>query len=313
MRILVTGAAGFIGSQLSLRLLQEGHHVVGLDNLVSGSRANLRPLEENPGFDFWEADLTAGLGDEGQFEQIYNCACPASPKDFDGRGLEIMQVCSVGTWNLLELSRRCGARFLQTSTSECYGDPEVHPQPETYWGNVNPIGPRSVYDEGKRFAEAMITAYSRRYGTETRIARIFNTYGPGMRIDDGRVLPNFIPQALAGKPITVYGDGGQTRSFCYITDQIAGLRAVMNGDFSGPINIGNPVEVTMLQLAKEIIELTGSSSQIEFKPLPADDPKVRCPDISRAKEKLGWTPKVDRREGLTKTIDYFRQRLEIEN
>ncbi|MBL8878253.1 MAG: SDR family oxidoreductase [Phycisphaerales bacterium] len=306
MRILVTGCAGFIGFHMCDRLLRDGHEVVGLDNVSTGQRPNVVDLSKNPRFQFVEHDLTQPLALDGSFERVFNFACPASPVDFDPRRLDILAVCSRGVWNLLDFCKRSGARLLHTSTSEVYGDPKVHPQREDYWGNVNPIGPRSCYDEGKRFAEALITAYRAMHGVETRMVRIFNTYGPRMRRDDGRALPNFISQALTNQPITVHGDGSQTRSFCYISDQIEGLTRLAESDCTDPVNIGNPVEVTILQVAREIVQLANSRSEIHLVPRPQDDPTVRQPDISRARKVLGWSPVVERTDGFCRTIEWFR-------
>ncbi|MBN2448373.1 MAG: SDR family oxidoreductase [Phycisphaerae bacterium] len=307
MRILVTGAAGFIGFHLAERLLAEGHTVVGLDNFASGQPANADALRQHSAFTFVEHDLIQPLTLKPEFDQIYNLACPASPADFDRIPLEIMAVCSDGVRNCLDLARAAGARLLHTSTSEVYGDPQEHPQRETYWGNVNPIGPRACYDEGKRFAEALLVSCAAQHGVTVRIARIFNTYGPRMRGDDGRALPNFINQALDNQPVTVHGDGSQTRSFCYVTDLVDGLVRLMNGDIVGPVNLGNPVEITMLEAAREVIALIGSTSTIENLPRPKDDPNLRRPDISRARRELGWSPQVDRAAGFARTVDWFRQ------
>ncbi|MBW7904134.1 MAG: SDR family oxidoreductase [Phycisphaerae bacterium] len=309
MRVLVAGCAGFIGFHLCERLLADGHEVVGVDNLATGQRRNADDLLRVRRFRFLEHDICQPLPRAalGRIDLVCNLACPASPVDFGTRPLEIMAVCSRGLWNLLDLARELGARLLQTSTSEIYGDPLEHPQRETYWGNVNPAGPRSCYDEGKRFGEALIAAYRRQYRTPIRVARIFNTYGPRMRADDGRALPNFISQALSGRPLTVHGDGRQTRSFCYVADQVEGLLRLAASEVEEPVNIGNPVEVTLLEVAREVIELSGSRSTITHTDRMPDDPKVRCPDISRARTLLGWEPHVARREGLLRTIAWFRQ------
>ena len=309
MRILVTGAAGFIGCHLCRRLLEHGHRVTGLDNLSTGTLENVRDLHDRGSFEFVEHDLNQPLPETlGPFERIYNLACPASPIEFDRRNLEILDVCSLGVRNLLDLARRCQARLLHASTSEVYGDPLEHPQRESYFGNVNPVGPRACYNEGKRFAEALCTHYAQRHGLTVRLARIFNTYGPRMRADDGRALPTFITQALAGKPLTIHGDGSQTRSFCYVDDMVEGLIRLCESDVEGPVNLGNPDEVSILQVAREIIELTGSTSTVTHLPAPAEDPRIRCPDITRAREQLGWQPRIDRREGLRRTIEWFRRR-----
>jgi dTDP-glucose 4,6-dehydratase len=307
MRIVISGAAGFIGSQLCNYYLEQGHRVVGLDNFLTGDAANIQWLSRHEHFTFVEHDITHALKLEGPVDLVCNLACPASPVDFAKLGLEIMMVCSEGTRHMLDLAREKGAVLLHTSTSEVYGDPVEHPQNENYWGHVNPIGPRSVYDEGKRYAEAIISHYRRRLDVPVRIARIFNTYGPRMRLDDGRVVTNFIAQALAGQPLTVHGDGSQTRSFCYVDDTVRGLAALADNAYQRPINIGNPSEISILQLAREIIELTGSSSRITESPASPDDPQQRRPDINLAKELLGWQPYVDRNEGLRLTCDYYRQ------
>jgi dTDP-glucose 4,6-dehydratase len=311
VRIVVAGCAGFIGSNLALRLLSEGHQVVGVDNFLSGRRGNVDELSQHKGFEFVEADIREPLQIQGPVEQIYNEACPASPVDFAAKRLEILQTCARGVWNLLELARTKQARLLHSSTSEVYGDPQVHPQPETYWGHVNPIGPRSCYDEGKRYAEALITAYAAEHDdVSVRVARIFNTYGPRMRKDDGRALPTFIEQALRGEPLTVHGDGSQTRSFCYVDDQVEGQIRLMNSDLTGPVNIGNPAEVTIREIAEEIITAAGSSSRVVCVARPQDDPELRRPDISRAQAAMGWTPQVDRGRGLAETVRWFRSRID---
>ena len=309
MRVVLSGAAGFIGCHLAKRYLDDGHQVVGVDNYRTGSRDNIAWLSASAAFEFLEHDVTRPLKVAGAVDLVMDLACPASPVDFGPLALEILRVCGDGVWNMLELARAKKAVFLQTSTSEVYGDPEVHPQPESYWGHVNPIGARAVYDEGKRYAEALITAYHRRQKLPVRIARIFNTYGPRMRLDDGRVVTNFIRQALAGQDLTVYGDGSQTRSFCYIDDQVEGLVRLAASDYCGPVNIGNPDEITVRQLAEEIVQLTGSRSKIVEKPLPADDPKVRRPDIALAKRLFGWEPKVGRSDGLKRTVAFCREVL----
>jgi dTDP-glucose 4,6-dehydratase len=305
LRIVVSGAAGFIGSHFCERLLTEGHTVVGLDNFLTGTRANAALLQGKPGFELREADITRPFAVSGPVDAVVNMASPASPKDYLEHPIETLEVGSAGTRNMLEVARENGARFLLTSTSECYGDPLAHPQAETYWGNVNPVGPRSCYDESKRFAEAMTMAYHRRHGIRTNIARIFNTYGPRMKLDDGRVVPAFLDQALRGEPLTVFGDGSQTRSFCYVSDLVDGLYRLMLSDERYPVNLGNPIEMTILQFAERIRELTGAQSKIVFRPLPEDDPKQRRPDISKARRVLGWEPKVPLEEGLRRTVDYF--------
>ncbi len=309
MRVVVTGAAGFLGSHLCDRLVADGHEVVGVDNLCTGSRENLAALLEHPRFRFLAHDVTLGLPVEGEVGGVFHLASPASPPDYLALPLETLAVGSTGTRVALDLARRTGARFLFASTSEVYGDPLVHPQPETYWGNVNPIGPRSVYDEAKRFAEALVTATRRAHGVDTRIVRIFNTYGPRMRIHDGRVVSNFVGQALRGEPITLYGSGSQTRSFCYVSDLIEGVLRVFHGTRTDPVNLGNPTEWTIEQLAGLVIRLTGSASTVVRRPLPEDDPKVRQPDIAVARRELGWEPAVPLEEGLRRTIDDFRARL----
>lgn len=313
MRVIVTGVAGLIGSHLAEALLARGDHVTGVDNFVSGSRANLRQLLANPRFEFLEADVTepGSLDELGRTapDAVCHLASPASPRYFTAHPLEILRAGSLGTFATLELAQAHGARYLLASTSEVYGEPQVHPQTEEYWGNVNPIGPRACYDESKRFAEAVTSTHARSFGVDTAIARIFNTYGPRMRVDDGRVVSNFVVQALRGEPLTIHGDGSQTRSFCYVTDQVRGLIALLDSDERGPINIGNPAEFTVLELAKIVLELTGSRSPIEHLPLPEDDPTHRRPDVSRAVEALGWRPEVPLREGLPHVIAYFRELL----
>jgi dTDP-glucose 4,6-dehydratase len=308
-RAVVAGGAGFIGASLCARLLDGGWSVVCVDNLVTGSADNAKALSDRPGFAFVEADVTEPLPVEGPLDAVLNLACPASPADFGPLSLEILDVGSRGVANLLGLSARHGARFLQASTSEVYGDPLVHPQPETYWGNVNPIGFRSVYDEAKRFGESLTVAYARRHSLPVRIARIFNTYGPRMRPDDGRVVSNFITQALRGEPLTVYGDGSQTRSFCYVTDLVEGLLALLDSECSEPVNIGNDDERTMLEVAELVREMCGSSSEIVFTDLPADDPSVRRPDLTRARTQLGWEPTTPFKAGLARTIEWFSGRV----
>ncbi|HET8633740.1 MAG TPA: UDP-glucuronic acid decarboxylase family protein [Gemmatimonadales bacterium] len=309
MRILVTGGAGFIGSHLSERLVEQGHDVICLDNLFTGSHANVRHLEGRPGFRFVEHDVCEPLLVD--VDRIFNLACPASPIHYQVNPMKTVQTNVMGALNMLEIARRMGARILQASTSEVYGDPAVHPQVETYWGNVNPIGPRACYDEGKRVAETLMSDYHRQAGVDIRIARIFNTYGPRMAENDGRVVSNFILQALKGEPITLYGTGEQTRSFCYVDDLVEGLIRLMDADgITDPVNLGNPGEFTMRQLAELTCRLCGSSSEIVMRPLPQDDPARRRPDISRAKALLGWEPHVPLEQGISRTIADFTARLE---
>jgi dTDP-glucose 4,6-dehydratase len=310
-RILVTGAAGFLGSHLTDALLAEGHEVVGVDNLCTGSLKNVAHLKNEPSFRFEEKDICSPF-DVGAVDFVFNFASPASPIDYMRLGVETLLVGSAGTLNTLEIAKKYGAGYLHASTSECYGDPEVHPQVETYWGNVNPIGPRSVYDEAKRFSEAAVSAYLRYHKVNTHLVRIFNTYGPRLQANDGRVISNFMMQALRGEALTIYGDGLQTRSFCYCSDLIAGIVKLAWSDEHFPTNIGNPVEFTMLECAKEVQALVGSESGIVFQPLPQDDPKQRKPDITKAKTLLGWEPKVPLREGLAKSLDYFKECVEAE-
>ncbi len=306
MRILVTGAAGFLGSHLSDRLLAEGHSVIGMDNFLTGHPDNIAHLMGNQRWQFVQHDVTNFTYVEGPLDGVFHFASPASPIDYLEKPIQTLKVGSLGTHKMLGLAKAKGARFLIASTSEVYGDPQVHPQPESYWGHVNPIGPRGVYDEAKRFAEAMTMAYHRFHGVDTRIVRIFNTYGPRMRPNDGRVVSNFIVQALRGEPLTLYGDGSQTRSFCYVSDLIDGIYRLFLSDKSDPVNIGNPGEFTVRQLAERVIGLTNSKSSIISLPLPEDDPKVRKPDITRARERLGWEPNVQLDEGLRRTIEFFR-------
>ena len=306
MRVVITGAAGFLASHLTDRFLANGDAVVGIDNFLTGRPANLAHLAGNPKFEFIEHDVSTPYDVEGPVDGVLHFASAASPPDYQEYPIETLLVGSEGTRYGLELAKRKGARFFLASTSEVYGDPQVHPQPETYWGYVNSIGPRSMYDEAKRFAEAMVMAYHRTHGVDTRIVRIFNTYGPRMRPEDGRVVSNFLVQALQGKPLTMYGDGSQTRSFCYVSDEVEGIFRLFNSDRTLPTNIGNPVEFTMLELAQQVLAVTGSSSKIEFLPLPGDDPKVRQPDITVARTVLGWEPKVPLREGLEKSLPYFQ-------
>ncbi len=310
MRILLSGAAGFLGSHLTDLLLAQGHEVVGVDNFITGKPENVAHLAENPAYHFVEADVIAPLKLDGPVDRIYHMASPASPIGYVKEQVATLKVNSQGTWNLLEMAVDKGARFLMASTSECYGDPEINPQVESYWGRVNPIGLRSMYDEAKRFSEACTMAYHRERGADTRIVRIFNTYGPRMDPHDGRVVISFIRQALHNEPLTVFGEGKQTRSLCYVSDLIRGINLLMESDFHEPVNIGNPQELTILDIAKEVLALIPeSTSEITFHPMPPDDPKVRCPDISRAKRVLGWTPEVGRREGLGRMIDFYRDQL----
>ena len=307
MRILVTGGAGFLGSHLCDYLIEKDHEVICIDNLITGNIENIGHLSGNEKFHFIKHDVTEYIFISGHLDAVLHFASPASPVDYLEYPIQTLKVGSLGTHKALGLAREKGARFLLASTSEVYGDPMVHPQPEDYWGNVNPCGPRGVYDEAKRFAEAKTMAYHRFHGIETRIVRIFNTYGPRMRLNDGRVVPNFISQALSGKPLTVYGDGSQTRSFCYYTDMIEGIHRLLKSDVDTPVNLGNPTEYKILEFAKNIIEATGSTSGIIHKKLPQDDPKVRCPDITKARELFGWEPKVSLDEGLKKTISFFSE------
>ncbi|HEY5545254.1 MAG TPA: UDP-glucuronic acid decarboxylase family protein [Gemmatimonadaceae bacterium] len=309
MRVLITGAAGFLGSHLADRFLKDGHSVVGLDNFITGNPDNIAHLIGDERFEFVRHNISTYTYVAGALDGVLHLASPASPVDYLEHPIATLKVGALGTHNALGLSRAKGARFFLASTSEVYGDPLVHPQPESYWGNVNPIGPRGVYDEAKRFAEAMTMAYHRYHAVDTRIVRIFNTYGPRMRPRDGRVVSNFIVQALTGEPLTVYGDGSQTRSFCYVSDEIEGIyRLFMKGD-SEPTNIGNPNEFTVRQLAELVVELTGTRSPIVSRPLPTDDPKVRKPDITRARTMLGWEPAVELRDGVQRTIEYFKSVL----
>lgn len=307
MRVLITGAAGFLGSHLTDRFLADGHAVVGMDNLITGSLDNLAHLRSEPRFEFIEHDVTTYIDVEGELDGVLHFASPASPVDYLELPIQTLKVGSLGTHNALGLAKAKGARMLLASTSEVYGDPLVHPQPESYWGNVNPIGPRGVYDEAKRFAEAITMAYHRFHGLDTRIVRIFNTYGPRMRPYDGRVVSNFIVQALLGRPLTVYGDGSQSRSFCYVSDEVEGIFRLFSSDETDPVNIGNATEFTIVELADAVLDLVGSEAGIRHLPLPEDDPKVRQPDISRASDVLGWQAEVPLREGLEKTIAYFRR------
>jgi dTDP-glucose 4,6-dehydratase len=306
MRVAITGAAGFVGSHLTDRFLADGHQVVGLDNFITGQAANVAHLAANANFRFVEQDVSDPFMVDGPLDGVLHFASPASPPDYQKFPLETLKVGSVGTMNSIEVARAKGARFFLASTSEVYGDPTVHPQPESYWGYVSSVGERSMYDEAKRFAEATTMAYHRSYGVDTRIVRIFNTYGPRMRPHDGRVVSNFVVQALRGEPLTVYGHGQQTRSFCYVSDLVEGIYRLFHSDRIEPTNLGNPGEFTMLELAALVLELTGSTSRLEHHPMPPDDPKQRKPDITIAKAVLGWEPRVPLREGLGRTIEYFR-------
>ena len=310
-RVVVTGGAGFLGSHLCDRLLERGDEVVCLDNLVTGSMDNIEHRFGHPGFSFVRHDVSNHIWVPGEVDAVMHLASPASPIDFARIPIQILKVGSLGTHNALGLAKEKGARFFLASTSEVYGDPLVHPQPETYWGNVNPIGPRGVYDEAKRFAEAITMAYHRQHGLDVRIVRIFNTYGPRMRPEDGRVVSNFITQALQGQALTVYGDGSQSRSFCYVSDQIAGQLALLDGEHTGPINIGNDREFTMLELARVVLDVTNSDSEIRFEPLPTDDPTRRRPDLSEAAAKLSWKPTVELEAGVATTAEHFARVLGI--
>ena len=306
MRLLITGGAGFLGSHLAEHFLGQGHKVIVIDNLLTGRLENISPLFSNPDFTFIKADVTNYIHAPGRLDAVLHFASPASPIDYARFPIPTLKVGALGTHKALGLAKDKGAVFMLASTSEVYGDPRVNPQPETYWGNVNPIGPRGVYDEAKRFAEAMTMAYHRFHRMPVRIARIFNTYGPRMRLNDGRAVPNFITQALKGRPLTIYGDGSQTRSLCYVSDLIRGIARLLECDINGPVNIGNPHELTIRQIARTIVKLAGSKSRLAREPLPKDDPQVRRPDIRLARKKLGWGPEVSLEEGLKRTIDYFR-------
>jgi dTDP-glucose 4,6-dehydratase len=310
MRLLITGAAGFLGSHLAERFLQEGHEVLGLDNFCTGSREHAAHLAGHDAFQLVEHDISEPLTIDGPLDGVLHFASPASPVDYLELPIQTLKVGSLGTHNALGLSMAKGARFLMASTSEVYGDPLVHPQPESYWGNVNPIGPRAVYDEAKRFSEAMTMAYHRHHGVDTRIVRIFNTYGPRMRAADGRVVSNFIVQALRGEALSIYGDGSQTRSFCYVEDEVDGIFRLFHSDRHEPTNVGNPNEFTIAELASVVLEETGSTSELRYLPLPDDDPKVRQPDIDVARQVLDWEPKVDLREGVRRTTAYFKTLVE---
>ncbi|RYD58773.1 MAG: SDR family oxidoreductase [Sphingobacteriales bacterium] len=305
-RILITGAAGFLGSHLCDRFLKEGYEVIGMDNLLTGNIKNIEHLFPEKDFQFYHHNITKFVHVPGDIDYILHFASPASPIDYLKMPIQTLKVGAMGTHNLLGLAKAKGARILVASTSEVYGDPLVHPQQEEYWGNVNPIGPRGVYDEAKRFMESITMAYHNFHGVETRIIRIFNTYGPRMRLDDGRALPTFMSQALRGEDVTVFGDGSQTRSFCYVDDLVDGIYRLLLSDYHKPVNIGNPVEITLKQFAEEVLELTGSKSKLVYEPLPQDDPKQRKPDITKAKAILGWEPKIDRHEGLKRTLEYFK-------
>jgi dTDP-glucose 4,6-dehydratase len=310
-RALVTGGSGFLGSHLCDALLAEGYSVIALDNLLTGKQSNLEHLRHESAFEFRQLDITLPF-DCGPVDYVFHFACPASPVDYTVHGVETLKVGSLGTFHALEAAQKYGAMYLVSSTSECYGDPLEHPQKETYWGNVNPIGPRSVYDEAKRFTEAVSMAYHRYYKVDTRIARIFNTYGPRMQLNDGRVIPNFMKQALRGEDLTVYGDGSQTRSFCYVSDEIDGLLRLAKSSEHLPVNIGNPTEFTILECAQQVLAVTGSKSRIRHEALPPDDPKQRRPDITKARTLLGWEPGVDLESGLRRSLDYFREAVERE-
>ena len=309
MHVLVTGAAGFLGSHLVDRLLGEGHTVIGVDNLSTGTVENLVHLDGHTGFTFHEHDICQAF-DPGHVDYVFNMASPASPPEYLRLAIETLRVGSVGTENALEIAASYEAGFLHASTSECYGDPLVHPQTEDYWGNVNPVGPRSVYDEAKRYAEALVMAYHRTHGVNTHLVRIFNTYGPRLHPSDGRVISNLMMQALLGEPLTIYGDGKQTRSFCYVDDLIEGIVLVSRSEEHMPVNLGNPDEFTILECAQTILEVTGSQSELRFEPLPQDDPMRRCPDITRAEKLLGWKPEISLRDGLRKSLEFFESKAQ---
>jgi dTDP-glucose 4,6-dehydratase len=311
-RVVVTGGAGFLGSHLCDALLDRGDEVVAIDNLVTGSVDNIEHLFAHPGFTFVDHDVSTYLWVPGRVDTVLHFASPASPVDYLEIPIQTLKVGSLGTHNGLGLAKSKGARFLLASTSEVYGDPQLHPQPESYWGHVNPVGPRGVYDEAKRFAEAMTMAYHRYHGLDVRIARIFNVFGPRMRAHDGRVVSNFLVQALSGKPLTVYGDGTQTRSFCYVDDEVRGILALLDSSLTGPVNLGNPAELTVGELAQVVLEVTGAHGEVVYEPLPVDDPAQRRPDITLARQRLGWEPQVPLREGLAQTADWFRRRLGLQ-
>jgi len=311
-RALITGGAGFLGSHLADALLAEQWNVVVVDNLLTGRPANLAHLSREPRFEFIEKDICQPF-DVGKVEYVFHFASPASPEDYHAHGIETLQVGSIGTFHALEIARKYGAKYLVSSTSECYGDPLEHPQKETYWGHVNPVGPRSVYDEAKRFTEAATVAYRRYHNVDVRLARIFNTYGPRMQIRDGRVVPNFMRQALTGQDLTVYGNGSQTRSFCYVSDEIEGFLRLAQSDEHMPVNIGNPNEFTILECAQMVLKITGSKSRIRHEPLPQDDPRQRRPDITKARELLGWEPKIDLETGLRLSLEYFKNAVAAES
>jgi dTDP-glucose 4,6-dehydratase len=315
MRILVTGAAGFLGSHLTDRLLGEGNTVIGVDNFSTGNRGNIAHLANEARFQFIEHDICQAFGanvDPGPVDYVFNFASPASPPEYLRLAIETLRVGSIGVENTLEIAAKYGAGYLQASTSECYGDPLQHPQKEEYWGHVNPVGPRSVYDEAKRYAEALVMAYHRYRGVNTHLVRIFNTYGPRLHPSDGRVISNFLMQALRGEPLTVYGDGKQTRSFCYVDDLIDGIVRLSCSDEHLPVNIGNPVEFTILECAQAVLEVTGSTSELRFEPLPQDDPMRRCPDITKARKLLGWEPRISLKEGLVKSLEFFAGKVAVD-
>ncbi|WP_161890251.1 UDP-glucuronic acid decarboxylase family protein [Pontibacter russatus] len=310
-RVLITGGAGFLGSHLCDRFIKEGYNVVAMDNLITGSLDNIEHLFKLPNFEFYHHDVSKFVHVPGKLDYILHFASPASPIDYLKIPIQTLKVGSLGTHNLLGLAKAKGARMLIASTSEVYGDPLVHPQREDYWGNVNPVGPRGCYDEAKRFQEAITMAYHMHHSLETRIVRIFNTYGPRMRLDDGRVLPAFLSQALRGEPLSIFGDGSQTRSFCYVDDLVEGIYRLLLSDYHLPVNVGNPSEITIKEFAEEICKLTGVELKVEYQPLPKDDPQKRQPDITKAREILGWEPQVDRAEGLKRTLEYFRDKIEL--